>query len=121
MNRIAILAATIALAGCGSTAVQKAQLVAAGQTLASVAAAQNTTVASIVTQGNLFCGKATTGAPLIVALTNIYGAPVTVVNQTAADVATACALIGGVPVSPPADPASTPVVAAPVAVLPAAK
>lgn len=120
MRHIAILAA-LALAGCGTTPAEQAQLAAAGQTLASVAAAHNTTVASLVTKGNLFCQqKVVTGAPLIVALANLYGAPVSVVNQTAADVATACALVGGIPVAPPVDPASAPVVTAPVAVLPAA-
>ncbi len=119
MKHIAILAA-LALAGCGATPAQQTQLIAAGQTLAAVAAGNNTTVAAIVTQGGLFCQKAAESGPLVVALANIYGAPVAVVNQTAGDVATACALIGGIPVAPPADPASVVVEVAPVAVLPAA-
>lgn len=119
MKHLAILAA-IALVGCGATPAQQTQLIAAGQTLAAVAAGNNTTVAAIVTQGGLFCQKANASGPLVVALANIYGAPVSVVNQTAASVATACALVGGVPVAPPVDPASAVVVAAPVAVLPAA-
>lgn len=120
MNRLTILLTALALAGCGTTPAQQTQLVAAGQTLASVAAANNTTVASLVTKGGLFCSRATTGAPLVIALANLYGAPVSVVNQTAVDVAAACALVGGVPVAPPVDAASAPVVTAPVAVLPAA-
>ena len=118
----AILATTIALAGCGATvtADQKATLTAAAVTLADVAVANNTTAATLVTKGGLFCAKATAGAPLVVALANLYGAPVSVVNQSADAVAAACALVGGVPVAPPADPAAAVVVKAPVAVLPAA-
>ncbi len=119
MKHIAILAA-LALAGCGATPAQQTQLIAAGQTLAAVAAGNNTTVASIVTAGGLFCQKATAGAPLVVALANIYGAPVSVTGMAAGDVAAACALVGGIPVAPPADPASAVVEVAPVAVLPAA-
>lgn len=120
MKHLTIILAAIALAGCGATPAQQAQLVAAGQTLAAVAAGNNTTVAALVMKGGLFCQQANASGPLVVALANIYGAPVSVVNQTASDVATACALIGGIPVAPPADPASAVVVAAPVVALPAA-
>lgn len=108
------------LAGCGTTPAQQAQLAAAGQTLAAVAAANDTTVASLVTKGGLFCQKVTAGAPLIVALANIYGAPVSVTGMASDDVAMACALVDGIPVAPPADPAAAVVVVAPVRVLPSA-
>lgn len=121
MTREIVLAALVALAGCGTTTTQQTAVTGAVATLAGVAAAQNTTVASLVTKGNLFCSqKVVLGAPLVVALANLAGAPVSVTGMAAADVATACGLIGAVPVAPPADPASVPVVAAPVAVLPAA-
>lgn len=118
MNRLTILAA-IALAGCGTTPAQQTAVSGAVATLASVAAAQNSTVASIVAKGGLFCSQEVAlGAPLVVALANLSDAPVSVTGMAAADVATACALIGAIPVAPPADPASVPVVVAPVAVLP---
>lgn len=113
--RLIILASLIALAGCGAnvTDAQKAQLEVTGQafamSLASVAAANSSTVSDQVQKGALFCQKAQASGPLVVALANIYGAPVTVVNQTSQAVADACALVGAVPVAPPADPAVVPV------------
>lgn len=118
--KILALSALAALAACSNvTPAQQATLIAGAQTLASVAAAKSTTVTSLVTGGALFCQQyVATSSPLIVALANIAGAPVSVTGMAADDVAKACAVIAGVPVAPPVDPASAPVVVAPVAVLP---
>lgn len=92
------------------TPTQTATLVAGAQTLASVAAANNSTVNTLVTKGALFCQEVTATGPLVVALATIAGVPVSVTGQASADVATACSLIGGVAVSPPANPSAAPVV-----------
>jgi hypothetical protein len=110
----------IFVAGCGTTPTQQASLTAGAATLTAVAAAHNTTVASLVGRGALFCQKAAADAPLVVAVANLSGVPVSVTNASAEVVAGVCAGIEAVPVPAPADPASTPVVMAPVA-LPAAK
>ena len=47
-----------------------------------------------------------------VALADAAGVPVSVIGQSSEAVAAACAAIGAIPVSPPADPAGAPVVAA---------
>ena len=90
--------------------------------LMSCSASQNATVATDVNKavatGQLYCGKATQDGPLVVALATAMGAPVIVTGATSAAVAAACAVIGAIPVAPPANPASAPVVAAPVAVAP---
>lgn len=90
MNRytIAIFAAAITLAGCTTPQGQQA-----------------------IVQGQLYCAEATATGPLIVALANASGVPVTVINKTAAEVAAACALINAIPVVPPPTPAQAPVVA----------
>lgn len=85
------LATAVLLAGCGSTASQNA-----------------------VAQGQLFCAESTATGPLVVALANVSGVPVTVTGKASAEVAAACAVIGAIPVSPPSDPAAAPVVAAAV-------
>lgn len=114
--------AAVALIGAGCTTppteAQTAQLVAAGQTLAVVASNNSTTVATLVSEGSLFCEKATLTAPLIIALANIYNVPVSVTGMTDDSVKTACALVGGIPVSPPADPAKAVVVPVDVAMVP---
>lgn len=88
MNRFVAIAAALALAACANPQVQQA-----------------------VVSGQQFCATATATGPLVVALVNTAGTPVTVTNKGAADVAAACALIGAIPVSPPANPAAAPVVA----------
>ena len=70
--------------------------------------------ARVVAQGQLYCGLATTTGPLVVALANTAGAPVIATNKAANDVAALCALINAIPVTPPANPAAAPVVAAPI-------
>jgi len=79
--------------------------------LASLAACTQTQKA--VTDGQLFCARATQDGPLVVALTTALGVPFVVTNKTSTVVADACAAIDAVPVSPPANPATAPVVAAP--------
>lgn len=100
------------LAACGTTATQQASLVSGAVTLAQVAAAKNTTAANLVTQGTLFCSKTAAGLPLVVALANVEGAPVSVTNQAAAAVTAACQAINAIPVVPPANPATALVISA---------
>lgn len=103
------------LVGCGTTPAQQASLTDGAATLAAVAAAHNTTVSSLVSKGALFCKKVTTDAPLVVAVATLSGVPVSVIGVASDVVAATCAGINAVPVSPPADPASTPIVVIPVA------
>lgn len=78
--------------------------------------------ATTVAQGQLYCALATATGPLVVALADTAGAPITATNKAQADVAALCALINAIPVSPPASPAATPVVAVAVpAAAPATK
>lgn len=87
-----LLLAAVLLAGCQSASVDKA-----------------------VVAGQLFCATATTAGPLVVALADASGVPVTVTGKSADVVAKACAVIGAIPVTPPPAPAQAPVVAAPIA------
>lgn len=82
-------------------------MVAAGCTPAQKARA--------VVDGQMFCAKATADGPLVVALANAAGAPIVVTGMASEAVALDCALIGAIPVTPPPDPASAPVVAVAVA------
>jgi hypothetical protein len=116
---------TAALAAC--TAAQQQAAITIGASLASYAAAHNTTAASLVHQGALICGKinSTTGQLVessVVAVASAAGAPVTVLNQAASDVGAACDAIGldAGPLPVAVNPATVPVV--PVATpLPAVK
>ena len=87
--------------------------------LAGCTAQQATSVAqaeqNLVVDGQLFCAKATAYGPLVVALADAAGAPVVVTGAASSVVAAECAAIGAIPVTPPANPATAPVVAAPVA------
>lgn len=103
----------LSLTSCGSTPTQQATLTVAGATLAAIAAQNNTTVASIVAKGALFCQLG--GAAGIVAVVNAAGAPVSVTGQTSDAVAAPCAAFQAVPVPAPADPSSVPTKAAPTA------
>ena len=76
--------------------------------------------ADLVKGGAAFCAVATQNGPLVVALANAAGAPVSVTGQTATAVAAGCALINAIPVAPPASVGAVPVVAS-VTTLPAAK
>lgn len=61
--------------------------------------------------GQLFCAISTATGPLVIALADASGVPVIVTNQLASDVARGCALVSGVPVVPPPNPAAAPIVA----------
>lgn len=86
---------------------------------ASQMASFSTSSATNVKAGQLYCAEATATGPLVVALANLNGVPVKVTNQASADVAAACALVNAIPVSPPANPATAPVVAAATTLPPA--
>jgi hypothetical protein len=66
-----------------------------------------------VVAGQLFCAQATALGPIVVALANAEGAPVVVTGASSTLVAAECAAINAIPVSPPINPASAPIVAAP--------
>jgi hypothetical protein len=68
-----------------------------------------------VAQGQLYCAKTVAGLPMVVALVDLAGAPVIATNAGEAFVNASCALVAGIPVSPPAAPSAAPVVAVAVA------
>lgn len=110
---VSFVAFGFALAACGTTATQQASLTTGAVTLATIAAANNKTVAQVVTDGALFCQKADALNPMVVAVADTAGAPVSVVGKASDVVAKTCAAIEAVPVPPPPSPAAAPVVVAP--------
>jgi len=86
--------------------------------LAACSGADQASVERAVVQGQLFCAKAQASGPLVVALADAAGVPISVTGRTASAVAAACAAIGAIPVSPPAAPSQAPIVAAPVVLAP---
>lgn len=72
----------------------------------------------VIVQGQAFCARATATGPLVVALADAAGVPISVTGRTASSVAAACAAVGAIPVSPPPNPSQAPVVAAPIVVAP---
>lgn len=82
--------------------------------LVACTTSQQATEQRVVAQGQLFCAKATADGPLVVALADAAGVPITVTGQASTVVAAACAAINAIPVTPPANPAAAPVVAAPI-------
>ena len=68
-----------------------------------------------IADGQLFCAKATATGPVVVALATMAGAPVVVTGAASTVVADACAIIGAIPVTPPAVPSAAPVVAVQIA------
>lgn len=88
----------------------------AGCTQAQLASFQSGK-ANVVAEGQLFCAEETATGPLVVALADVSGAPVTATGKASSVVSAACAVINAVPVSPPPVPVQAPVVAAPVTVL----
>lgn len=74
-------------------------------------------IAATQVQGQLFCAKATPTVPLVVALADAAGGPISVIGLAASTVAAACAAWtpGAVPVTPPPIPSAAPLVAAPIA------
>jgi|GEM_PF-2316003 len=110
-----VIAVAMALAGC--TAGQIDTATTAAVTLAEVAAANNSTVAKLVNGGALFCQKesglisaAASLVPVVAVMTGA-GAAASVLDQSAQAVAETCAKLGAVPVSPPVNAASVPMVA----------
>jgi len=79
--------------------------------LAGCSPAQQAQAERVVVAGQLFCAKATATGPIVVALADALGAPVVVTGRTATAVSDACAIIGAIPVTPPAKPSDAPVVA----------
>ena len=67
-----------------------------------------------VAEGQLFCAKAGAVAPVVVALADQSGVPVTVTGKAESIVAAACAVIGVIPVMPPENHDAAPKVAAAV-------
>lgn len=71
-----------------------------------------------VAADQLFCATTyPSGAQAVVALTTDLGVPVHVQGATSKFVHDQCALIGGIPVSPPPVPSAAPIVAAPPVVV----
>lgn len=69
------------------------------------------TKANLVTDGQLFCAKATADGPLVVALVNLAGVPVIATDAAKEVVDQACGAVNAIAVSPPANPAAAPIVA----------
>jgi hypothetical protein len=76
--------------------------------LAACSPAQQT---KAVVDGQMFCAKATATGPLVVAIADASGVPVSVIGMTSAAVQGVCATIAAIPVTPPVDPGAAPVVA----------
>lgn len=106
---VALLLALPALAACSAAQLATAAS-AIGLSAQAVTAAQ-----TVVAYGQLFCAQATVSGPVVSAIVDAAGVPVTVTNKAASWVAAVCGLIGGTPVSPPAMPAAAPVKAVNVA------
>ena len=100
-NAVIILCSASMIAGCTVAEQQQAKDIGA----------------KVVVAGQLFCAKATPTGPLIVALATAVGVPVVVTGATSESVQIACAVIGGIPVSPPVELTTVPVVAANVQVV----
>jgi hypothetical protein len=111
IRHLPILAA-LALAACQApTNPIAVAAIGDATTLAGVAAANNTTVAQIVSDGQLFCS----GASGIFAVLSGVKVPSSVIGQSSAVVANVCKSVDAiaVPVSPPAAAAAVPVAVVP--------
>jgi hypothetical protein len=115
MKKLLCLLALAGLSACANNQLTPAGAAAvtaatpAVQTLASIAAANSTTVDKLVTEGQLFCA----GAGTIVGVVADLSTPTSVIGKAAAVVSAACPIVQGIqttPVSPPANAAATPVV-----------
>lgn len=119
---VGLAAAGLTLAAC--TPAEQTQLQASGTTFAAVAAAHNTTVASLITKGALFCQKnepviaTAAGAAEVVAVATGQGVAASVIGQSAQAVAATCAVLNAVPVPAPAAASTVPVVTVPTTTLP---
>jgi hypothetical protein len=118
--------AALALSGCKTAPVpaQQQSIVDAAGSLASLAAANNTTAAKILQKGAVICGKASgmlgqLAMDGLVMAANSAGVPVSVINATQMAVTDTCAALGRVPGPMPAgaSPAAVPIVSVPQTVL----
>jgi hypothetical protein len=110
MNRRTwLLVGALVPAGCaGATTTPATQsVVGASATLASVATAANTTAATLVSKGQLFCS----GANGIIAVVRDLSTPSSIIGEAASVATTACQIADAtsVPVPAPANPAAVPV------------
>lgn len=78
-----------------------------------LAACSANSINTAVTDGQLFCRLETANGPLVVAAATVAGAPISVIGQTSAAIASVCAAINAIPVSPPANSSAAPSVAVP--------
>ena len=73
------------------------------------------TINTVVADGQLFCATVTASGPLVVQIIDATApkgsSAITVTNKAASYVADICRLVNGIPVIPPANPASAPTVA----------
>lgn len=90
--------------------------VAAGMAIV-ITACTPAQIAATQVQGQLFCAKATPTVPLVVALADAAGGPISVIGLAASTVAAFCNAwaAGATPVTPPPNPTAAPIVAAPIA------
>lgn len=123
MRYLPLAALPLLLAAC--SAPQQAAGIAAGTTLLQLAAANNTTVATAVTKGALFCNSPKLGT--VVALANTAGGIVSVINATigmdvqkASDAVLSLCQSVDAAATPVPPPAAVPLNSVPVAVAPAA-
>ena len=107
MNRYILLGAmSLGLAGCGASQIATVASVLTGTIQAKTAAEEG------VAAGQLFCSVATADGPIVTAIVDAADAKaVTVTGKAAAFVASVCAVINGIPVSPPAAPNAAPITA----------
>ena len=98
----------LAVAGCAVTPGQVATTAGAASTVGATYATP-----AVLTKGQEFCADATADGPLIVAIANRSGVPVTVTGLASAAVAGACAAWkpAAIVVSPPPATQAVPVVA----------
>jgi hypothetical protein len=96
MKKFLLLGTAVFLSGC-----------IVGCTTSQVATANK-----VVASGQLFCAVATDAGPIVSALINAAdSSAITVTGKAASYVANVCAIINGIPVVPPPNPATAPVVA----------
>ena len=94
----AIGVATLGLVACG--------------TVSSMLGTSTTAVNSAVVKGQLFCAIAGQSVPIVAAIIDAAdSSAVTVTGKAASWVANVCALVNGIPVSPPTTPSAAPTVA----------
>jgi hypothetical protein len=117
MRYLAIAGACLPMLAGGGRHAQQSALIAGAETLASIAAANNSTVGTLVSKGALFCKKEGPTISVVFAVTTVAGGPLaSVLNQSSNAVAQTCQALQAIPVSAPDNAASVPVVtAAPIA------